>query len=164
MVTVIGAAGMLGAVSVCSWREIAVQQEYVENRHRRVIGEWLRENAKPGETIYLESLGYIGYFSNGTMLDWPGLVAPRVVAARRKAQGRLDMIRAVSVLGPDWLVFRKGIEFNQARNDPWIMSNYDVVREFNDGDEIKRKFPDLPGLGYLLNDADHVVMRRKGIR
>ena len=164
MLVVVAVAGMLGAVSVCSWREIAVQQEYVENRHRRVIGEWLRDNARPGETIYLESLGYIGYFSNGTMLDWPGLVAPRVVAARQRAQGRLDMIRAVTALEPDWLVFRKGIELTQAKNDPFIMVNYDVVREFNDGEEIRREYPDLPGLGYLLNDADHVVMRRKSLR
>src|SRR5262245_18737073 len=98
------------------------------------------------------------------MLDWPGLVAPRVVAARKKAQGRLDMIRAVSMVEPDWLVFRKGIEFTQAKNDAFIMLNYDVVREFNDGDEIKRKFPALPVIGYLLNDADHLVMRKKGVR
>jgi hypothetical protein len=179
MLAVIGVAGMLGAVSVCSWREIAVQQEYVENRHRRVIGEWLRENAKPGETIYLESLGYIGYFSNGTMLDWPGLVAPRVIAERRRAQGRLDMIQAASVLVPDWLVFRRksellkkeywreeraNSEFERAKADPWIMLNYEIIREFNDAEAIWRNFPNLPGLGYLLNDADHVVMRRKGIR
>jgi len=161
LLSIIGVSGMLAAVSAYSWREIAVQQEYVENQHRRVIGEWLRENVKPRETIYVESLGYIGYFSNGTMLDWPGLVAPAVVDARRK--GWQGMITAIGVLTPDWLVLRED-EFRQAAGTLYIANNYDVVREFDAAPGIRRQFEGLAGLQYLLHDAHHFVLRKRGLR
>jgi hypothetical protein len=159
MAVACGVAVMLGVVSVCSWRQIAVQQEYVENRHRRAIGEWLKENAKPGETIFLESLGYIGYFSEGTMLDWPGLVAPRVVEARRKGRG--TMIDHLPLVAPDWLVLRRAYEYDLAERSQYVTANYDVVREFNAADGLKKEFAGLPGLGYLLHDAHYVVLRKR---
>jgi hypothetical protein len=159
LAAVLGVCAMLGAVAACSWKNIAVQQEYVETRHRRAIGEWLKANSRPGETIFLESLGYIGYFSEGRMLDWPGLVSPRVVAARKKIRGH--MIDHLPLLEPDWLVLRREHEYEYSEKNPYVKANYKVAKEFSVVDDLRRDHPDLPGLGYPLHDADYVVMRRR---
>ena len=44
-------------------RQIRTQQQLVENEVRQAIGEFLRENADENDTVMLETLGYIGYFS-----------------------------------------------------------------------------------------------------
>ncbi len=62
--------------------ESRIQQREIEDGNRKQIGLWLREHAKsPHDTVFLESLGYIGYFSQLKMLDFPGLSSPEVVAA-----------------------------------------------------------------------------------
>src|SRR5262249_48089713 len=51
---------------------------------RTTIGKWLKENARATDSVYLEPLGYVGYFSGLHMDDFPGLVSPKVVGIRRQ--------------------------------------------------------------------------------
>ena len=65
---------MLGCwFTVEAARELRAQQTLVENGLRRPIGEWLRANAAPGDTVFMEPLGHIGYFSGLKTYDFPGL-------------------------------------------------------------------------------------------
>ena len=162
LAAVLGVCATLGFIASGSWKQIAVQQERIETGHRRKIGEWLKANAKPNETIFLESLGYIGYFSEGRMRDWPGLVAPEVVEARKISGGR--MMAGAVLIRPDWMVLRKAVEYELAMANPWFRENYEVAREFNAADDLKRDYPDLPGLGYPLYDAHYYVLRKRGLR
>ncbi|MCC6415568.1 MAG: hypothetical protein IT582_06640, partial [Opitutaceae bacterium] len=73
-----GAAGALcllaGLVlTVGSARQLRAQQRIIEDGNRRLIGEWLHEHAQPGDSVFMEPLGYIGYFSGLKTYDWPGL-------------------------------------------------------------------------------------------
>ena len=64
---------------------------------------------RPTDTVFLEPLGYIGFYSNLKMLDYPGLSSPEVVAARRRASAR-DYPgcwpELIIDLSPTWLVLR----------------------------------------------------------
>src|SRR5262249_25684700 len=54
--------------------ERRVQQQVTDDGNRRRVGEWLAAHARSGrDTVLVEPLGYIGYFSNLKMYDYPGL-------------------------------------------------------------------------------------------
>ena len=53
------------------------QQQTIIEGQRRYIGYWLKANARsPQDTVYLEPLGYIGFFSQLKMYDFLGLASP----------------------------------------------------------------------------------------
>jgi len=76
---VVAQAGMWLATA---W-QMRVQQAVVETGMRRQIGEWLGVNARPGETVFLEPPGYIGYYSRLETLEFPCMSSTEVVAARQ---------------------------------------------------------------------------------
>jgi hypothetical protein len=86
--------------------EARVQRAY-EDGVRRRIGEWLREHGKPGDTVAIECLGYVGYYSRLAVHDYPGLSSPKALAALR-ADGRDRFLwPIVERLRPTWLVLRE---------------------------------------------------------
>lgn len=145
------------------------QQRIVENGLRQPIGEWLKaESASPRDTVFLEPLGYIGYFSGLKMLDYPGLSSPEVVAVRRAADahdapsGWAELILA---LQPDWLVLRENERVHmEARDSELFPRYYELAKVFNARDQVDAvRF--LPWRGYVYNDAYFEVYRRKaGLR
>ena len=86
------AVGFLAAMFGMQTYQIRTQQTIIENGVRTKVGLWLRDHVSPGETVYVECLGYIGYFSNCHMLDYPGLATPKVAAAHRRASGRRNFL------------------------------------------------------------------------
>ena len=63
--------------------ELKYQQAIIENGNRKLIGRWLHDNSQPGETVFMEPLGYIGFYSQLKTLDFPGMSSPEVVSARK---------------------------------------------------------------------------------
>ncbi len=135
------------------------QQDIVENGTRRVVGEWLRTQIAPGDTIYLECLGYIGYFSGGRMLDYPGLASPEVceVLKREKA----NFYTAVAYLAPEWVVLRGigGHEAETMGSLPFFRQYYHPVRFFDNSDAVLQLKDVIPGYKSLLNDSVFIVYR-----
>jgi len=132
------------------------QQRIIESGVRTGIGRYLAENAAPDDRVYLECLGYIGYFSERRMLDFPGLCTPEV-ARLRKDRG-LTMATIVPELKPEWLVLR-GYEADKVMAVPANRDAYRQVMVANATPAIwEKKF--LPGRDYLLYDACFVVFRR----
>lgn len=84
--------------------QMRIQQEAVETGVRRQIGELLAREARPHDTVFMEPLGYIGYFSRMKTLDFPGLSSPEVVAAVRR--GATSYSALITELKPDWVVLR----------------------------------------------------------
>lgn len=93
-----------GWMTVCSTQLFATQQRVIDGGNRRDIGLWLKDNAQPGDTVFLECLGYIGYYSSLRTYDYPGLSSPEVVKAMRECER--DWKGIVSRLKPTWLVLR----------------------------------------------------------
>ncbi|HVJ82973.1 MAG TPA: hypothetical protein VNC50_18030, partial [Planctomycetia bacterium] len=141
------------------WRQIKAQQAEIEFGNRMQIGLWLRDRVKPEETIYLECLGYIGYFSNGRMLDHPGLCSPTVVAERKKRPW--GVVLMIPVLQPDWLVLRTKDEYDKAKLLPGFTDQYEVQKEFDVYPRLKEHYADLWGGNYLEFDSRFTVLKRK---
>lgn len=134
------------------------QQRLIENSVRRSIGLWLREQSKPGDTVFLEPLGYIGFYSGLKTYDYPGLSSPEVVQAIRRGSRRLTEV--IGELKPTWLVLRP-FEIADARlPENAALRDYEWVRTWNVEKEIQA-VPILPGRAWLLRDSEFSGFRRR---
>ena len=164
-----GAAGLLllgaTAISLGSAYQLHWQQKIDEEGERRKIGEWLRASAAtPHDTVFLEPLGYIGYYSNLKMLDFPGLCSPEMVAARRRASSPSPPFcwsELIMDLQPDWLVLRRHeAEGIRQRDSELLKIFYESARVFDVRPQVDA-LGYVPGRGYLDNDAYFEVYRRR---
>jgi hypothetical protein len=111
-------------------------QHDIEDKVRTPAGQYLGQVVKPGQTVATESSGYLGYDTNGTWYDTPGLESRKVVETVRKAEAEGvrnadSLVGIAHLLRPDWLVLRP-FERN-AFNDtyPDLLRNYRQVRVFS---------------------------------
>jgi hypothetical protein len=150
--------------TLCVAYEMRVQQREIEEGTRTQIGLWLKENARSSrDSVFLESLGYIGYVSQLKMLDFPGLCAPEVVAAERKLQvdNEVSAASLIHELQPDWLVLRPNMIVMAEAVDPLLLSrHYEKVKRFDATDRVA-SYRWLPGRGYLQYDQVFIVYRRR---
>jgi hypothetical protein len=157
----LGAAVVLFSASLLAasaW-QLRQQQRIIEGQ-RKEIGMWLKANsASPADTVFLEPLGYIGYYSGLKMLDYPGLSSTEVVAARRKVgENRLAL---VGELKPRWVVQRPGELYSaDAALNAWFLEHYAPTKIFNASDQIAA-IPFLPGRRYLQFDQGFLIWKRK---
>lgn len=129
--------------------QMKLQQSLIETGTRRKVGEWLKKNISESDRIYLECLGYIGYFSEGKILDYPGLATPEVVKLCKK--NNLSFITLVPELKPEWIVLRGGEYLQMSRLD-YFRNNYHLIKVFDATDGINN-YPYIPGEAYLLYDS-----------
>jgi hypothetical protein len=156
------AAG-LGAEGWLTWqmkREMTYEQIYSATGNRRRVGEWLKENAKPGDTVQMEPLGHIGYFSGLKTYDYPGLSSKEMVYAVHALGAHGGHL--AEYLCPDWLVLR-----------PWEYADmhaavyrlfgegfsYQLVKEFNRMPEVEQL--DVYGRKYIEFDSHLLVFKRQ---
>jgi hypothetical protein len=111
-------------------------QHDIEDKVRTKAGDYLGQVVKPGQTVVTESSGYLGYDTNGTWYDFPGLESPKVLETIRK--GEAEHVRAAdslvgiaNLLRPDWLVLRPAEADYMAVIFPDLLRNYRNVREFS---------------------------------
>lgn len=131
------AAGIL-ALAGAAWmprvvRDLDKAQE-MEERLRKPIGLELRTLVQPGETLMLEPIGYIGYYSRARVLDTIGLVSPEVVKFYRD-ESESPAADILAHFLPEWVLLRAGevqqIERASAPNHP-LFRRYRVVRRYSD--------------------------------
>jgi len=152
--------GFFGYIFCASLAPLRTKQQVIDWGNRRAVGLWLKDNVKPGEAVYLEPLGYIGYFSQAKMLDWPGLVSPEVVAARRKLQSPLEYTwqPVAEALRPAWIVARSE-EAGLMRQSPYLSQNYELRKVFDVRDRIK-PVSGVPGMNIAFPEAFFGVYHR----
>jgi hypothetical protein len=154
----------LGAVAIGGWyllasaQQLREQQRLIETGTRKQIGEWLKTNASPRDTVFLEPLGYVGFFSGLKIYDYPGLSSIEVVSARRKLGE--DWGALIRELKPEWVILRpKEIARIQKTRPDLLESSYAPVRNFSVLDQVRSL--DIRGRAYLEHDAVFTVFRRK---
>jgi hypothetical protein len=150
-------------LTLCVAYQLRVQQREIEDGHRKQVGRWLRQNASSTtDSVMLEPLGYIGFFSQLKMLDSPGLCAPEVVAAEKKLKS-ISWAVLIPELQPGWLVLRSS-EANLLQSiAPDLLTNrYSAAKVF-DASERLASYRWLPGRGYLEYDKTFIVFRRKRV-
>ncbi|MCW5548480.1 MAG: hypothetical protein KIT44_05905 [Opitutaceae bacterium] len=141
-----------------SGRLFAAQQEIVEDGNRRKIGEWLRANSAPGDSVFMEPLGYIGYFSGLKTYDMPGLSSLEVVETRRRVGNGWEHV--IAELKPRWLVLRPHEAEGLAKTRfDLLQTDYAFAREFSVADRLTGLT--LCGLPYLQHDARFRVYERQ---
>jgi hypothetical protein len=139
-------------------RQLKAQQTLIENGLRRPIGEWLRDNAAPGDTVFLEPLGYIGFFSGLRTYDFPGLSSPEMVDAIRRLGPKYPPL--IRDLKPTWLALRPVEIARVQKEDPGLLqTEYAPVRTFDASREVSALT--VQGLSYIANDQTFVVFRRR---
>lgn len=136
-------------------RTIRMQQFMNEYSVRMKIGKFLRENVRPGDRVFLECLGYIGYFSGAKMTDFPGLASKEVVAIMSKNGGSFE--GTARELRPEWMVLR-GFEFNLLRYSEFFQKEYQPVRGFEAPVAIKDL--GVHGEWYLAADRSFMIFKR----
>ena len=151
---------ILMAVSlVLSSYEMMLQQKYIENGTRRQIGEWLKHNTAKTDRVYVEALGYIGYFSERKMLDFPGLVSPEVVELVKR--DKLNYASVIDKLQPEWVVARtEDYYWKLLPGSSYFRENYEVFILFDSIYEIDA-LGYIPGEGYLSYDSCYYVLKKK---
>jgi hypothetical protein len=141
----------------CVTWEMRVQQRVIEDDGRKIIGEWLRANAAPGDRIFLEPLGYVGYYSHLKAYDYPGLTSREVVTAIR--EGATTYPELIAQLKPDWLILRPLEIEQQGITNMKTRAHYRVAKVINHARELKA-IPFLPGRGWLEYDSQFVIFQR----
>jgi hypothetical protein len=90
------------------------QLQSFEDGFRKEIGLWLNKNIPPGSVIFLEPIGYIGYYAGPQLriLDEIGIVTPQIVQLRKCGAGWYT--HAAKTLRPDYIVqYQFAIDHNQ---------------------------------------------------
>ncbi|MFI5336147.1 MAG: ArnT family glycosyltransferase [Opitutales bacterium] len=139
-------------------RQVRAQQALVEDGTRRKIGEWLHEHAAQGDTVFMEPLGYIGFFSGLKTYDWPGMSSREMVEARQRVGPGWGAI--LRYLRPNWIVLRPFEIERVNREASGLLTNiYEGVLDFNRTAEVSA----LPVYGrpYLEHDAHFLVFQRR---
>lgn len=146
-------------------RQGRLESQVIEQGVRRAIGDWLREQASSTqETLFLEPLGYIGFYSGLKMLDYPGLCSPEMVAARKLAPNRsypFGWGHLIPTLRPEWIVLRPFERDEVNKNDPLVLQgSYERVKVFDATARIATlRLVPLPG--YLTYNGVFEIYRRK---
>jgi hypothetical protein len=136
-------------------------QHQIEDPVRDQVGRYLGEVTELGDTIATEPSGYVGYYTNATLYDYPGLTSTTVVDALSETpkfgQGG-STLSIVLELNPDWLVFRP-FEWEALQADyPQVARRYSLEREFK---VVESETPlEQWGLKVLNYDRDFLVLHR----
>lgn len=146
-------------LTACVAEQLRINQAILEEGNRKQVGLWLRENAAtPHDSVFLEPLGYIGYFSNLGMYDFPGLASPEVVAARRKLGDNWAGI--IRELKPDWVVLRPQEVKEVMDEDPALLKTAYARAKVFDALPALLPYIGRPGVRGLIFGATLVVFRR----
>lgn len=117
-------------------RMIKYQQKIVELGNRKQIGLWLKANSKPKDRVFMECLGYIGFYSNLKTYDFPGMSSPEVVKTRKTLKTE-KYSAVINYLKPEWLVLRAGEASEIKKEIPELMQKeYKLAKTFDVRDQI----------------------------
>jgi hypothetical protein len=130
MAGVLGAAVLMGGISVPRVAQTLRSGQEEENRLRIPMGLWLKENAKPEDRVMLEPIGYVGYYSGLQMLDTVGLVSPEVLPYYR-SEIRSPYHEIWQRFQPEWVLLRTGEANDLARYEASLPESERLEAHYN---------------------------------
>ncbi len=108
---------------------IQAKQIYRFDDSLKELGIWLNRNSPPQATVLLEPLGYVGYYSNRTVIDEVGLVTPAVLSLKLQQIGA-EMYP--SIFHPDYIVLHCDDAVHmQETPETGLSQDYVMAQEFN---------------------------------
>ncbi len=118
------------------------------------VADYLAANAQPGEKVFLEPIGLIGYRNPLVVVDEVGLVSPAV--ARRRAQGPGWYTDVIARERPDWLVARRGLLASGAR----FAGRWPPLRSLAERDSLRAHYAVAKTVSPDAGDQTLLVLRR----
>jgi hypothetical protein len=118
----------------------------------------LHDHAAPDDTVLLEPLGYIGYFSQLKTYDVPGLSSPEVVAVEQS--GDVDYSSIIARLHPRWLVLRPYEILHMEASPRHVLKDYDAIKGWSARAELDA-IAFLPGRHWSEWECAYFVFHRK---
>lgn len=154
---------LLAALLPMEFRTERQIQRYVEDDVRKAMGLYLREAMQPEQTVSLEPLGYVSYYSRRDVYDTPGLANPKVVAFYKTLpRQERNLYRLVEHFQPDFVVLRPGdvsMEYGYFLAHDWFRTLYGSDRAFV-ADPEKLRHMWRSGASY---DVKFVVFKRRAV-
>ena len=144
------------------------QVQAVEGQVRTSAAEYLKTVVPEGQSVTSESAGYVGFYGDVKLYDYPGLTSKTSVhALQALPPDQRDLAHLVVALKPDWLVLRPW-ELDSLRKEfPDVAARYEVVRVFQmsgvpDGQLDTDGATRLSFAGYAETDVDEkfIVLKR----
>jgi len=136
--------------------QMRAQQKEIEDGNRKQIGLWLKKNSAPKEKVYLEPIGYIGYFSQARISDYPGLVSLDMSRIKNK---KSDFCSSIKEINPDWVILRPD-EAKSMYAFPSFKQNYNLEKIFNVSGRLN-SYNSVFGMGYLSCDSTFLIFKKK---
>lgn len=146
----------VGVFASLAW-ETRIQQRIIETNVRKDIGTWLQAHARPKDSIFMEPLGYIGYYSGLKTYDFPGLSAPEVVRAL-KTDVR-DFAGLIEKFRPTWLALRPFEVATITRHPHAVLDNYKLERMWDATAQLDQ-VSFLPGREWSELDSKFLLFHR----
>lgn len=139
----------------------SVIQHDIENQVRVKVGLWLKGHVPKGRPVVSESAGYVGYYSNVKLYDYPGLTSPTSVRVLKKAgASRNNILTLIQGTQPDWIVLRP-TEFQALQAfDPKLVKKYALAIQFvapPAGNDLS-----WGGVEYVNIDRDFLILHKIG--
>jgi len=128
---IIGYSIIIGYCCICMWFSLQTaqlmqrEQYYKNDLSLKELGIWLEKNTPTSSTVYLEPLGYVGFYANRYMIDQVGLINPQVVDLRKKGASMFDLI---ATFNPDYAVLHCD---DALRSPEPFLTKYSKVFETN---------------------------------
>ncbi|MCU0652054.1 MAG: hypothetical protein MUC39_03835 [Candidatus Omnitrophica bacterium] len=148
----------LAFIFTISSYQMRIQQKEIEMNVRRQAGLWLKDNVRGNETVYSESLGYVGYFSQAKMLDYPGLVSAEVRKFLENNK-EADFYTTANNLKPDWMVLRRHEAVKLSLLSEYFRLHYRQMASF-DATRNLENYQNMPGIEVLLGDAQFLIFKK----
>lgn len=151
-----------GTFLLLSAYQLRIQQKIIEEETRKQIGLWLQDNAtSQNDTVFLEPLGYIGFYSQLKMYDFYGLASPEVIYARKLTRSGENISPAmVRLLRPNWLVLRpQDLDYLNNMDQSILAKEYIPTYSFDANPKLK-PYNWIPGKEYLLFDSKFFIFKR----
>ena len=141
-------------------RQLKSQQMYIENGTRQKIGEWLQQHSHSGDAVFMEPLGYIGFFSGLKTYDFPGMSSLEMVRARQLVGNDWSLL--IPYLAPQWVVLRPHEAARIREVMPALLTEiYSPVKQFDQRAEVAKLT--IFGRAYLEHDASFTIYERQRV-
>ncbi len=136
-------------------------QHEIEDPVRDRLGRYLGEVTRVGETMTSEPAGYVAFYTNATLLDFPGLtsrIATEAMSGQPKfADDPQGPSKIAELLRPDWLILRPAEWVGLQERFPQVAAEYRLAREFKSTDVMTEH----GGLAYFNPDTEFLVFQRR---
>jgi arabinofuranosyltransferase len=119
------------AIQLVFWRDNYELRQHQMYDHRYVLfqeaAQWLNENAAPHQTLAVGEIGYLGYYSDVTIIDLSGLVTPGLIPWVKEGSNA-TLAHCLQLYAPDFVFIPSDDQpkIDIVNRDP----RYQLEREF----------------------------------